>query len=345
MHQPDVVVIGAGISGLAVCEFLHRGGLAVTVLEARTRVGGRLLSSPLDLGASWFWDGERRVRAMTDRFEIATFPQYRAGDAMIDERDGVHRYPGNPIDGQAHRFVNGAAALTNALAGELPQGVVLLDQPVIEVTDELVVLTATSRWQPQPVVIAVPPAVAVAAIRLPEALPGNLVDIAQRTPVWMSDTVKVVVTYDEPFWRSDGLAGSAISRAGPLHEIHDLCGPDGSPSALFGFARAGQPSGLTESEICAQLGRIFGPRAHAPRELQIQDWSSEQWTNPAMAAPESAQSSPGFALLGHAVYQQPQLGGRFHWSATETAPNYAGHIEGALEAAERTVNSILDFPR
>jgi monoamine oxidase len=340
VHQSDVVVIGAGISGLAVAEVVHRSGRTVTVLEARSRIGGRLLSDPLDLGASWFWDGERRVRAMTDRFGIPTFPQHIAGDAMIDERDGVHRYPGNPIDAPAHRFTRGAASLTDALAGELPEGTVLVNQPVTAISDDLLVTTTEGSWQPQHVVIAVPPAVAVMTIRLPESLPSNVTDIAQRTPVWMGDTVKVVAMYDEPFWRTDGLAGAAISRVGPLHELHDLSGPDGSPAALFGFARASQGQSLRDADIRAQLARIFGPRAGDPRKLQIEDWSREQWTNPGADASGLVRSAPDYALFGNAVYQQAQLGGRLHWSTTETAPNYAGHIEGALEAAERTHQNI-----
>ena len=344
MRQSDVVVIGAGISGLAVAEAVHRSGRTVTVLEARPRIGGRLLSDPLDLGASWFWDGEQRVRAMTDRFGIATFPQHIAGDAMIDERDAVHRYPGNPIDGPAHRFAHGAASLTDALAGQLPERTVLVGQPVVEISDDPSVITADGSWQPRHVVIAVPPAVAVTTIRLPHSLPTNLMDVALRTPVWMGDTIKVVAMYDEPFWRTDGLAGAAISRVGPLHEVHDLSGPDGSPAAIFGFARAGQPSGLDETDVRAQMARIFGPRAGVPRELQIQDWSREQWTNPAASAAEYIPSAPDYSLFGHAVYQQPQLWSRLHWSSTETAPHYAGHIEGALAAAERTVRSIAACP-
>lgn len=57
--EPDVIVIGAGMSGLAAARHLADHGHGVTVLEARNRIGGRIWTSttwsgiPLDLGASW----------------------------------------------------------------------------------------------------------------------------------------------------------------------------------------------------------------------------------------------------------------------------------------------------
>ena len=54
-----VVVIGAGLAGLAVARQLHDAGRPVVVLEARDRLGGRIHTSrlwpqwPMDLGASW----------------------------------------------------------------------------------------------------------------------------------------------------------------------------------------------------------------------------------------------------------------------------------------------------
>jgi len=331
------IVIGAGISGLAVADHLVRAGHAVTVLEARDRVGGRLLGSPLDLGASWFWPGEDRVAALARRLGVGTFDQYRDGDAIIDDLTGAQRYPGNPIDVPAHRIVGGTATLAAALADQFPAGTIQLEQPVEAITDDLTVVTSDSARKANHVVIALPPALAARTIELPSDLPRELLDVASRTPVWMGDSVKVVARYSEPFWRNDGFAGAAMSRRGPLMEIHDMSGPGGEPAALFGFARAASMHPQIETDVREQLTRMFGPGASAPTDLLIQDWSRDQWTTP----PSQQGGSPEYGLFGHPLYRQPALAGRLHWSSTETAQTFAGHIEGALEAAERTVATII----
>ncbi|ANH39226.1 Putrescine oxidase [Nocardioides dokdonensis FR1436] len=339
----DVVVVGAGIGGLAAAEALHRSGVDVLVLEARPRTGGRLLGTAegLDLGATWCWDGEPRVLGLVDRLGLATYAQHLAGDTVVEDQRGVQRYPGNLMDVASHRYVGGAGALTDALAATLPAQRLLLDHPVHSVArgagGVLEVASRGRTWHARHVVLAVPPAVAADTVRLPADLPDDLVRVAAETPVWMGQVAKVVAVYDEPFWRHDGLAGAAASRVGPLQEIHDMSGPEGRPAALFGFAPSALMGPDADRQVRAQLARLFGARAADPRRVTIQDWSRERWTSPTTAAA----GAPDHSLFGHPVFQEPTLEGRLHWASTETSPAFAGHVEGALVAAERTVDRIL----
>jgi len=356
-HEPtsvDVVIIGAGVSGLAVADALTRLDMDVAVLEARQRTGGRLLSTPLDLGATWFWDGERRVRALTERFGVATFSQHLVGDTIVEDMSGVQRYAGNMIDSASYRYAGGAACLTDALAAGLPAGTLRLDHPVERISlaaasmsaSQATTVDVTARgrtWRARHVVLAVPPATAVDTIKLPAELPPELIRLAAATPVWMGQVVKIVAVYTEPFWRRDGLAGAAASRRGPMQEIHDMSGPEGYPAALFGFAPASLIRADAERALRDQLTRLFGPQESNPLHITIANWSTEKWTSPVPRIVESGSTAPkpvDYGLFGHRGYQRPGLDGRLHWAATETATAYPGHVEGALEAAERAVAAI-----
>ena len=352
----DVVIIGAGVSGLACAGALVSAGTDVLVLEARGRVGGRLLSVPagppaddaaLDLGATWFWPHERLVSTELARHGLGTFVQHTAGDALVEvpgagKLPSVRRVEGNPVDVDGGRFAAGAQALAEAMAGQLPAGALRLDAPVSEVCaagERVSVRDAKEELAiAGHVVLAAPPALAAATITIEPALPEDLEALARATPIWMAAAVKVVARYGHAFWRDRGLAGAAISYAGPLQEIHDMSGPGGDPAALFGFAAARTP-GTSDPTLpdraLGQLTRLFGPEAARPLELHVHDWSCEPYTCP------PGHPAGGSHLFGHSALRRPALGGRLHWAGTETATVHAGHVDGALQAGARAASAVL----
>lgn len=337
------------MAGLTAARVLHDHGRSVRVLESRDRVGGRLLTAsggdgePLDLGATWFWPGETRVAALLQELGQPVHPQHLAGDALFHEPAGPQRLSGNPIDVPSGRFSLGAEALARGLADLLPPGTIELARPVtaVEVADaggDLRVVTGSGSIRAAHAVVALPPALAVHRLRFHPALPDRLAGLAQTTPVWMASVAKVVVRYERPFWRDQGLAGAAISHLGPMGEIHDMSGPDGQPAALFGFARLARADDPppSRSAIEAQLAALFGPDAPAPVEVLIHDWRAEADTSPPGIDPSSA-----YQLFGHPLYQEPFHGGRVHWASTETATVSPGHIEGAMASGERAAAAIV----
>lgn len=96
----DVVVVGAGPSGLRLAGHLIRSGLSVAVLEASNQVGGRLQTvyPGVDLGATWFWNNEDEVFEVIAECGLKTFPQFSLGIMMYEGPNGVAKMQGNPLD-------------------------------------------------------------------------------------------------------------------------------------------------------------------------------------------------------------------------------------------------------
>ena len=343
----DAVVIGAGIAGLTAARGLQAAGRTVAVHEARDRVGGRLLSiggehGAVDLGATWFWPNEPQIQALAEQLGLGTFEQSLAGDAMFEaDARGPQRISGNPIDVCSGRFNQGAQALAQRVADQLPPGTLRLGDPVTAVhvqDDRLLVRAASGAVTADHVVLAVPPALTVDSIGFTPELPARVRVLAANTAVWMGAVIKAVAVYDSAFWRDAGLAGAAVSHLGPFHEVHDHSGPNASPAALFGFAGSDQFRGATTEQVVAaftdQLTRLFGPHAASPLEVHVADWSRERYTSPAAPSPLASTNT-----YSHPLLQEPVLG-RLHWASTETAPVYAGHIEGAIRAGAHAASTI-----
>ena len=204
--------------------------------------------------------------------------------------------------------------------------------------DEVRIGTADGDHTARHAVLALPPALVAASIAVEPGLPTALAGAAARTQVWMGEMAKAVAVYPEPFWREQGLSGLVISHQGPFREIHDHSGPHGTPAALFGFAPSAAVAGADDAAIAeaftAQLTRVFGADAARPSRVVAVDWSLDPDTVPASPHPDRST-----AHYGAAAYQEP-VGGRLHWASTETATEYAGHVEGAIRAGLRAADAV-----
>ncbi len=87
VRNAEVLIIGAGMSGLAAARTLADKGVSVIVLEARDRIGGRTwtdssLGLPLDLGASW-------IHGITGNPITKLAKEFNAETAPTDYENGI----------------------------------------------------------------------------------------------------------------------------------------------------------------------------------------------------------------------------------------------------------------
>lgn len=357
MKHP-IVIVGAGLSGLWTASLLTAQGINCRVLEARDRIGGRVLSSSVpnrpdlgifDLGPSWFWPQyERTIANLVNELNLKTFDQYTEG-AMLSERSH-HEPPQRMLlpenaNLRSTRFRGGVKSLIDAIVDTIPDGVINLSTRVMAIRlDETGNITVEAEnadgrrdFSAAAVILALPPRMVAGHIELTPPLAPDLMTDLMDKPTWMAGQAKVVVIYERPFWRDLGLSGFVSSAIGPLQEIHDAS-PETGSYALFGFL--GIPAKIRHEWgkdkilelVIDQLVRLFGPSAKNVSDILYKDWAEDSGT----AVEEDMQPLRSFPNYG-----QPSIVGSWEnniiFAGTETNSQYGGHLEGALQSAEQAV--------
>ncbi|NGO08468.1 FAD-dependent oxidoreductase [Streptomyces sp. HC44] len=88
-READVAIVGGGLAGLTAARDLVAAGASVVVLEARDRVGGRVVNLKLSNGGVTEGGGEfigptqTRIKALADELGVATFPTYNTGNNLL----------------------------------------------------------------------------------------------------------------------------------------------------------------------------------------------------------------------------------------------------------------------
>ena len=359
IKSSEVLIVGAGLSGLALATKLFNRGIEVRVIEARSRSGGRMLSvastkksidaGHFDMGPSWVWPGQPLIENLLKSMHIDIFEQYSSGNLVYEDELGLVRrdYDYSTMGGSL-RVDGGMQLVINRLKESLPDSSVLESHRLVNIKtpgDTVIATVETSQstieFQTNNIVFCVPPRLVATTIGFEPELPVDVLQSLRLIPTWMAGHGKLIAIYDQPFWRDMGLSGDAISRQGPLMEIHDASPKNLACGALFGFvglpahSPEREPSILVEHSI-KQLERLFGSQAANPVDVLFRDWALEPFT----ATQEDTLSGhhPNYGLTGNINAMKAR---GIYFSSTETSSQSGGFIEGALEAAENTAQLIM----
>lgn len=257
----------------------------------------------------------------------------------------LERLLGTRRGAQQDRVVGGSVVLAERLAAlVVEQGAELrLAAPVRAVAqgdDGVTVHHDGGSVRARRAVVAVPPTLA-GRIAWSPSLPPRRDQLLQKMP--MGSVTKVLVRYDRPFWRDDGLCGQAASIDDPVTITFDNSPPgDDGPGVLVAFLEgeharraADLDAEARQALVVGCLARWFGPRAEAVGDYAELDWAAEEWTRGCYGA----HLAPGVWTSFGDLLREPW--GRVHWAGTETAAVWSGYMDGAVRSGEHAATEIL----
>lgn len=232
-------------------------------------------------------------------------------------------------------FEGGVWQLAAKLADGLGERVVL-NSPVRTIrqdSDFVQVGVDAGTWTAKYVVVTAPPAMA-ARIAYEPPMPALRDSLSQRMP--LGSVIKVLVAYETPFWREEGLSGLIASDQIPTGPWLDKSFQGSSMGGLVGFFDGGpaqvwadRPEAERRAQVLDDLAMYLGDRARHPVDYVEQVWPNARWQRGGYVSV----AGPGVLTAFGSALTAPV--GRIHWAGTETSDRWIGYIDGAIRSGER----------
>jgi monoamine oxidase len=348
--KQHVVIVGGGLSGLTLAYLLQGSNYDVSVVEASTRLGGRIqtvkgdLGTPLELGATWFADKHEKLSALLTELGLEKYPQYSKGITLFQTKsfEPPQQFYVPEADYPSYRIVGGTQAVIDALVLKLKGTVIRLNAKVNAVQSHerglTVILSNGEFVQCDKAVICIPPQLASSSIEFSSEFPQDVSNLLLTVQTWMAGAVKFVVEYSEPFWRENGFSGMLFSHADIVTEMYDHTNFEANKFGFTGFLNGGSAAFSREvrkTNVLRQLSELFGPDALNPVSYFDKVWNDEYLIvgNQIIGVPHQNN--------GHPFLQEGYLDGKLFFCGTETAIEFGGYMEGAVQSAIRVANDFI----
>ncbi|MGW9629547.1 flavin monoamine oxidase family protein [Agromyces sp. NPDC055520] len=298
--------------------------------EARLNIGMFIAGAMLTKPAHAF----SALQALLMAASAGSFSNLVDADFILDKRvvGGLQQVPLGLAARLGDAVRLGQPVRTIRWAGPVEQRADVPAAGVVAVTDSLEV-------HARHVVLALPP-VLINRISYEPPLPRRQHQMHQHLS--MGFVIKVHAVYETPFWRAQGLSGTAFSPYELCHEAYDNTNHEDPRGTLVGFVSDEEADGVftlpaeeRKARILESMSHYYGPEALNPVVYYESDWGSEEWTRGAYAA---SFDMGGLARYG-ADLRTPV--GPIHFSCSDMAGKGYQHVDGAIRVGREVADEIL----
>ena len=353
-----VIIVGAGISGLVAGYDLTVAGYDVTILEARDRIGGRVLTirSPFS-NEHYVEGGAARIKpshdltiAYANHFNLTLDPFYATNGDYVDFSNGsrtiidnttyLNTSYGSTLRKNYLKIRGGSDQLTNAFANssELSNKIYLNSAvtSIAQNSDNVIVNTGGNQFQADKVLCTVPLTV-LNKINFTPALSSNK-QTAMNGGFRYAPATRIYIQFKNRFWENESLNGWGNTDL--PEEIWqpswDMSGNTGVLMSYLRWSAAENMDALNDNErnnaVLNRWENIFAGSINNFDSGIAKSWALDEWSQGAWASPTTTQNEN----LNDSIAQSE---GRIHF-AGEHASNDRGWMQGALFSGLRAATEI-----
>ncbi|MFB9948655.1 flavin monoamine oxidase family protein [Rhizobium puerariae] len=199
------------------------------------------------------------------------------------------------------------------------------------------VSTGGERFAAARLILAVPP-VMIRRIAFAPVLPARL---RRALAAWEAGcAIKVLVSYEKPFWRGLGLSGTVMwQEPQGLYACDASRGDHAGLVVFIGGPLARQWHGRPREELAGFIRSLLvdalGAEGGAFRDIRIRDWVDDPWSGGAYSdVIVDLEARDAEDILNEGLSP-------VHFASSELSPSYPGYVEGAIVAGRLAAGRVL----